>query len=295
MASSFQQRRLRITIKLVAGAFSKDGNPDTVVLEDFRTRVNISQPGGYEFASLRASIYGVSKDTMDRLTFINFTNLDIHRNTIQVEATDANGLFTTIYLGEITEAYAEYSGAPDVPFMIEAVSGLVGSLSVSPAVNYPGPQKVVTMLTQLANELNLSLENNGVDNILTDQYLTGSPMQKVQRIAANARIQYWYVPEQGVLAIAPMKKPRNSTPVLYSPETGLVGWPKLLYNGIQFRALFVPQVFQGCRVKVESSVPACNGDWYIASMSHSLDASVPGGAWFSDFVATSTGELIATL
>jgi hypothetical protein len=294
MAASFQQRRLRVTFQLAAGTFSKVGEPDTITLEDFRTKVQIHAPGGYEFAVCRLQIYGVSKDAMDRMTVINYQNLDFLRNTLRVEATDANGLFVTVFLGEVFQAFAEYSGAPDVPFVAEARSGMIGSLAPAPATSYPGPQQVSAMMAEQAKQLNLTLENNGVNTTLTDQYLGGTPLQKVQRIAAAARIQYWYLPEQGVLAIAPMGVARAGPPVLYGLDSGLVGWPKKLHVGIAFTALFVPQVFHGCKIQMASSVPACNGEWYIISMSHRLDAVTPGGAWFSDYVATPENVVIVT-
>lgn len=294
MASSFQRRRLRVTFQLAAGTFAREGDPDTIVLEDFRTKVEIHAPGGFEFAMCKVRVYGIDKAVMDRLTVINYQNLDYLRNTLRVEATDANGQFSTIFLGEIFQSFPEYAGAPDVPFMAEARSGIVGSLMPAASKSYPGPQKVSVMMAELAKELNLTLENNGVESTLTDQYLGGTPLQKVQRIAAAARIQYWLLPEQGVLAIAPMSSPRAGEPIIYNIDSGLVGWPTKLHVGIAFTALFVPQVSHGLRINMESSVPACNGDWYIISMSHRLEAMAPGGSWFTDFVATPPNIAIRT-
>lgn len=294
MATSFQRRRLRITFQLAAGTFSAAGNPDTITLEDFRTRAEINAPGGYEFSMCKLQIYGVNKDAMDRLTVINYQNLDFLRNTLRVEATDNEGQFTTIFLGEVIQAHPEYAGAPEVPLYVEARSGMIGSLAPAPAVAYPGAQKISVMMAQLASELGLVLENNGVEGTLTDQYLGGTPLQKVQRIAASARIQYWYLPEQGVLAIAPMGMPRASDPVIYNVDTGLVGWPTKLHVGIQFKALFIPQIFHGCKIRMESSVPSCNGNWYIISLNHKLDSVTSGGAWFTDIVATPENVTIRT-
>lgn len=293
MASSFQRRRLRVTFQLATGTFAKVGNPDTIVLEDFRTKVEIHAPGGYSYAQCKVRVYGIDKVVMDRLTVINYLNLDFMRNTLRVEATDANGLYSTIFLGEIIQSFPEYAGAPDVPFTAEARSGIVASLAPAKAVSYPGAQKVSVMMEALAKEMNLTLENNGVESTLNDQYLGGTALQKVQSIAAAARIQYWYAPEQGVLAIAPMGVPRKSDPVTYNIDTGLVGWPTRLHQGIAYTALFVPQVFHGGKIKMESSVPACNGEWYVISMSHRLEAMAPGGPWFTDFVATPPGVLVS--
>lgn len=295
MESSFQQRRIRITFQLAAGTFNKEDDPDIVEFQDYRVRAEINAPGGYEFSSCRLRIYGIGKDTMDRLTVINYTNLDFLRNIVTVEATDNNGEFTKIFVGEVYQATPDYLGAPDVALMVEARAGLIGSLASSVASSFPGARKVSEIMGVLASELNLTLENNGVESTLTDQYLSGTPLQKVQNVASAARIQYWYLPEENVLAIAPMGAPRNTyDPVRYSAQTGLVGWPMKRHVGIAFTALFNPQTFHGSKIEMDSTVPSCNGNWYIVSMSHRIDGNVPGGAWFTDFVATPENAFILT-
>lgn len=286
MVSSFQRRRVRVTFQLASGTFLRDGDPDTVVLEDYRAQVDIDAPGGYEFSTCRLRMYGIEQQTMDRLSVINYQNLDFLRNSIRVEATDNEGQFSTIFLGEIYIAQPDYAGAPNVAFVVEARAGLIGSLAPSAATSFPGAQKVSVMMQQLAAELGLTLENNGVESTLTDQYLSGTASQKIQKIADAARIQFWYVPEQGVLAIAPMGVARQGAALNYNLATGLVGWPTKTHTGVMFTALFNPAIFHGAQILLESDVSACNGEWYIVSMSHRLDSESPGGAWFTHFVAT---------
>lgn len=292
MATSFQRRGLRVTFQLASGTFWREGNPDTVKLEGFRTGIEIDAPGGYEFAVCRARIYGVDQLTMDRLTVINFQNLDFYRNTLLVEATDGDGQYTVIFHGEIYTAQPDYTGAPDVAFVAEARSGLIGSLSVASPNSYPGAQRVSAIMSRLARELGVALEDNGVTSTVTDMYLAGSPLTKVQALAEAARIQYWYAPEQGVLAIAPSGIPRRGNRVIFNMNTGLVGWPTKIHVGVAFTALFNPAAFHGCPILLETDVTACHGEWYIISMSHRLDAEMPGGAWFTHFVATPANTTI---
>lgn len=286
MGTSFQRRTLKITFKLASGTFLRDGNPDTVAFEGFRSQVEIDAPGGYEFATCRLRIFGIDQATMDRLTVINYQNLDFFRNTVQIEASDEDGQLTSIFLGEIYIAQPDYTGAPDVAFIAEARSGLIGSLKPTPAVSFPGAQKVSSIMSRLAAELGVALEDNGVTTTVTDMYLAGSALHKVQAIADAARIQYWFLPEQGLLAIAPMGVARRSTAVGYTFNNGLVGWPTKTHVGIAFTALFNPATYHGCKILMEQDVSSCNGEWYIISMSHRLDAEMPGGAWFTHFVAT---------
>lgn len=286
VASTFQRRRLRVTFKLAAGTFLEEGDPDTVVLEDFRTECEIDAPGGYELSTCRLRVYGIERFTMDRLTVINYQNLDFLRNTVLVEATDEDGQFNSIFFGEIYSAQPDFSGAPDVPFVCEALSGLVGTLAPAASGTYPGAQQVSAIMSRLARELGLTLEDNGVTTTVTDQVLVGSPLDKVKQLAEAARIQFWYAPEQGVLAIAPMGIARRGNPVSYNFNTGMVGFPTKTHNGVNFTALFTPAAFHGGQVFIESDVSACNGEWYIVSMSHRLAANMPGGPWFTHFTVT---------
>lgn len=286
MGLSFQRRRLRVTFKLAAGTFSQVGDPDTLVLENYRAQVEIDAPGGYEFATCRLRIYGVDRFDMDRLTVINYQNLDFLRNTMQVEATDNDGVFTTIFLGEIYISQPDWAGMPSVPLVAEARAGLIGSLAPAAAGSYPGAQKVSIIMSKLAQELGVTLENNGVDSTITDMYLAGTTIHKIQTLASAARIQFWFLPEQSVLAIAPMGVARTSNPVSINLSTGLVGFPTKTHVGIMFTALFNPSIYHGCKIFMESDVSSCNGEWYIVSMSHRLDAEIPGGAWFTHFTAT---------
>lgn len=289
MAATFQSRRLRLTFKLAAGTFNREAEADTVVFDNFRTSLDIEAPGGYQFATLRARVFGISQETMNRLTVINYQNRDYLRNTITVEATDDEGVYVVVFVGDIFTAQPDYTGAPDVPFVVEAMSGFIGSLTPAQSKSFRGAVPVSTMAEQIAKDLNLGLENNGVESTLTDMYLAGSPIQQLVQLASASGIQYWYVPEQNTLAIAPPGYYRykwQGDALYIDAARGLVGWPTKLHEGVQFTMIYRPQIFHGIPIHLESAVPACNGDWYIIRMYHKLDGNVPGGAWFSTVVAT---------
>lgn len=293
MATSFQRRRLRYVIQLAEGTFNKEGEPDTITLEDFRSHVEIQAMGGFMFAACKATIYGISKESMDRLTFINLLSLDFRRNTIRVEATDDNGEFSVIFFGEILQSAPSYANMPNVPLVIEARSGVIGSLKPTNPDTSPGPQKVANIMARLALDMGLKLENNGVDTVLTDMVLTGTTADKIQAVQEAADIQVWTIYEDGVLAIAPAGQSRKSEPILYSAQTGMIRSPTRLHNGVIFQALFNPATRHGCKVKIESDVPLANGEWYVISMTHVLSCNEPGGPWFTDFAASPQGMYIA--
>lgn len=287
MDSSFQHRRLRYTFKMASGSFSKEGDPDTYVFEDYRSELEVESNGGYEFSTCKLRLFGIDQTIMNRLFILNYQNIEYMRNALTIEATNNNGEFAVIFVGEIFLSMADYTGAPDVPLIVEARSGLITSLT-PPEDNpsYPGAYKVSDMMRSLAYQLGLDFENAGVEETLTDQYLWGSPIQKIQSIAQASRIQYWYLPERNLLVIAPMGSARTSVPVEVNLETGLVGWPTKVIIGVEFTSLFNPAIAQGCLVFIDSDVPSCNGEFYIIRLSHKLSSEIPGGPWFSYFTAT---------
>lgn len=293
MATSFQRRRLRFVIQLAEGTFDKEGEPDTVTLEDFRSHVEVQAMGGFMFAACKATIYGISKETMDRLTFINLLSLDFRRNTIRVEATDDNGEFSIIFVGEILQSAPNYQSMPSVPLVIEARSGVIGSLKPTNPDSYPGPQKVANIMARLASDLGLKLENNGVDSVVTDMVLTGTTNEKIRTLQEAADIQVWSAYEDSTLAIAPAGVARISVPIIYSAATGMVRSPTRLHNGVIWQALFNPATRHGCKVEIKSDVPLANGEWYVISMTHVLSCNEPGGPWFTDFAASPQGMYIA--
>lgn len=290
VASTLQSRRIRLTFRLTSGSFSREGEPDTVTYDGARIQAQISAMGGYEFAQCRLHVYGLAQDVMDRLSILQNGLFDIQRNTVLIEAGDQDGNLTAIFLGAMITAAPEYNGAPDVPFIIEAMSGVIGTLQTSQPRSWRGAVPVATIMQTLAEELGAALENNGVTATVTDMSLGGTTLEKVQNLAFSSGTQFWYLPEINTLAIAPRGGGRNADPVRIAPDSGLVGWPtRIQTGGVSFTMLFNPYVQHGAPVTLDTSVASCRGTWYISSMTHRLDSETPGGAWHTDYFATGFG------
>lgn len=291
VASTLQSRRIRLTFQLTSGSFNREGEPDKVVYDYARVQTQISAMGGYEYAQCRLHVFGLAQDVMERLSIIQNGLFDIQKNYVTIEAGDRDGNLSVIFLGAMITAAPEYNGAPDVPFIVEAMSGVIGSLQPSQPRSWRGAVPVATIMQTLADELGATLENNGVTATVTDMSLGGTPLEKVQRLATASATQFWYLPEINTLAIAPRGSSRAATSIKISPETGLIGWPtRIQTGGVSFSTLFNPYVQHGCPVTLGTSVASCRGDWYISSMVHRLDSETPGGAWQTEYFATGFGS-----
>lgn len=276
------------------GSFAGPGEPDTVVYEGFRSSVQINAPGGWQFATARISIKGLAQDVMNRLTIINNFNYELQRNEVLVEATGPDGKYNTLFLGTIGSAYADYMGAPDVSFMVEAYNAMQSATDANPPTSWPGPQKVSAIAGELCKRIGLKLEDNGVDATVSDAYLSGSYFNQLRSLCEMARCQVWIDSAEGVVAISPQGRPRNIEPVLMNGDLGLIGWPTPTHLGVDFMCLYDPGVYFGRQVKLETSVTPCAGNWYVRGLSINLDCETPGGAWFMYVNANAISQFVRT-
>lgn len=284
------------------GSFSGEGEPDTVVYEGFRSSVQIQAPGGWQYSTAKASIKGMALDVMQRLTIINYTNTELQRNEITIEATGLDGEYSVLFVGTINNAYVDYMGAPDVAFNIEAIQLLFDANIADKPTSWPGVNKVSEIATFLAGKFGYRLENNGVISTVTDQILTGSYHNQLVHLCEKiARCQHWIDARSGTVSIAPMGSPLDLPEVSISPETGLVGWPTPNHLGVDVVCLYNPEIRHGAPIKLTTSVAvsgqstaipegqtqtqqgqqiSLSGKWYVNGIATILDCETPGGAWF---------------
>lgn len=292
MGFSFQQRRLRFTFHLATAVFDKEGDPDKVEIVDFRSQAEIQNTGGFDFANCRGKIFGIDQETMDRLTLIyDGVTPGLNSNVVIVEATDDDGAFSTVFRGEILHCAPAYNNAPNVPLEFSARAGIIGSLAPTYARSFPGPRLVSDMISGLATELGYAFENNGVQTVLIDQTLAGTPMEMLQSLKEAANLEMHIDTAENVLSIAPFGMPRESDPIKISKETGLVGWPEKFAYYIEFQTLFNPDVHIGCKIEMESDYPICNGEWFINRSTFNLSCNMPGGPWFTEYAASKANIL----
>lgn len=293
MGASFQQRSLRFTFHLATAVFNKEGDPDKVELEDFRSSVEVLNSGGFDFANCRGKIFGIDQETMDRLTLIyDGVTPGIDSNVLTVEATDDEGAFSIVFRGEILHCAPAYNNAPDVPLEFSARAGIIGALAPTYSRSFPGARKVADIVSGLASELGYTFENNGVTTVLIDQTLAGTPTEMLQTVKAAANIEMNIDTPSNVLSIAPRGQPRESEPVVVSKDTGLVGWPTKYAYYIEFAMLYTPDIHIGCKIDMQSDYPICNGEWFINRSTLNLSCNTPGGPWFTEYAASKANLLV---
>lgn len=289
MSSFENQKHLRFVITLGTGKFGSSNN-DQIILQGFRASANIDKAGGMMMGTLRAKIYGVKQADMNAVTTLQWKPGTIIPNTVEVFAIDGKAE-TLVFAGNVVNAWGDYQNMPDVFLHIQAQSAFFNQLISTAPRSFKGSVDVAVVMGQIAKELGLLFENNGVDIKLTDVYLPNTGLEQAKDLARMAACDF-YVDDK-ILAITPRNAPRVVTIPLVSKESGLMGYPTFDGIGISFQTLFNPAITFGGSIKMATDIPQAAGEWVVTSIAHQLESERPGGAWFS-YVRGNTNGLAVT-
>jgi hypothetical protein len=291
---AFVTRKISVTFALGLGSFGADGS-DTVTIEGLRTSVSITQAGGVSMAQLDLRIWGMPLDTMQKLTVLNKIAYQEERNNyVSITAGDDQSGMSLVFNGMIKEAWADASGAPEICFVVSAFAGMGASIRPVPPTSFKGPvsadvffSSIAKLVTDGTSLTPYALENSGVTGTLDNPYWAGTARQQLDKAADALNCNVTIDTVKQVIAIWPAGSARGQNILDVSPATGLVGYPQWTQNGLVFTTLYSPSIVFGQQVKVSSpisdGVPVFGGagTWAVASISHNLDAELPGGQWFT--------------
>jgi len=302
---AFKQKKINISFALGTGTFGDTGKNQSK-LEGLRAIVDIRRAGGVAMSTANIEVYGMTLDMMNQLSTLGLVATTVRRNTVQVEAGDADGM-TVVFTGTIINAYPDFSSLPDVAFRVEAHTGLIDAVAPTNPQSFPQPTKASDILAGIANQLGVPFENNGVTTVLPPSYFYGSPRTQALAVVEAAGCQ-WNGMEDGTLAIWNPGEARGGQAPLISKDTGMVLYPQFSSNGITLRTTYNPSIGFGKKIVVESSLgdvlakslnQTANGKgvsqdkkqttWVVFDLNHRLSAQTPRGPWFSFIQAAPLG------
>lgn len=294
--SGFKHRKIDVAFTLGEGAFGETGTENTVTLTGLRVSISVVKAGGIGFTQAEVRVYGMDLSDMNKLSTLGKPVIQDRKNSIGVSAGDVGGAMSVVFQGNIRQAWADFNGMPNVPFIVLAFDGGLLATKPLPVNSYSGDVDVATVLAGLCQQLGLTLENNGVSSIVSNPYLHGSAADQIRDICGHSIPRINYILENvgsagGKLAIWPADGIRAGAVPLIAPETGMVGYPAFTENGIVIRTTYDPTVIFGAKIEVRSDIkPAC-GFWQPFSVAHDLEAETPGGAWFTTLQCNTFGHL----
>jgi hypothetical protein len=244
-----------------------------------RTSARILRAGGYNQSELQLEIRGLSLQHINQLSTYGTVIHPNYNYKIKVDAGDDINGMSTVFVGNIQQAWADMKAMPDCPFhVIATVQGDAATMKADPT-SFSGPTEAETMLQQLAGTANLGFRNFGLKAKLADPYFWGSPWKQMKEIldAANGD----GIIENGVLNVWPQDGKTDGNLVI-SPGTGLRDYPSFTQYGVQVRYEFHKNIPYRSTMTIEGSqIEQANGTWTIIRIDYDLQSNTPHGQWFA--------------
>ncbi len=232
-------------------------------------------------------IFGLPLGMMNELTRIGTIANGFRNNKVMIAAGEEGGAMSVVHQGVINRAYADFNGAPEVVFEGLSYSGFDAAMKPVAARSYKGPTDAAKVMADLAKDMGVAFERNGVSVILQNPYFPGTSWTQLQSCADAARLEYTL--DKGLLAIWNRGGSRKTdNPVRIAVDTGMVGYPVYTSNGIQVRTLFNPDIGLGKIIEVDTTLTPAKGKWHVYGVAHTLESETPNGQWFTD-IACSKG------
>ena len=275
---SFVKRKIDISFQLPSGQMFAGTSSNIVKISGLRVHASIVKAGGAGMTTTQVRVFGLSPSLMNQVATYGAPPDLATPTTVQIEAGDDDSGMAIVAIGNVQTAAADYNQAPDVSFNITAFTGQIAAIKPAKPFSGAGGYDCATIMQELATACGYSFENNGVSVILSNPYLCGSARDQMQELSEAGDFN-WII-DGNTLAIWPRYGSRAGTPVLMSPDTGMVGYPTFLNQGVSVRALFNPTLKYGATIQVQSSLqPAC-GIWSVYKLAYELQSETPGGTWF---------------
>lgn len=250
----------------------------TVKVENLRIFARIVKMGGVGMGTAEVTIYGLTLDLMNQLATFGTRVHPQYNYKVRVEAGDAINGMSLVFVGTITQAWADFQAMPDVPFHVIAQAGAIEAVQTGTPTSIAGSADVATMIKGLAAQMGLPFENNGVNVKIADPYFWGSPRNQVKAIAEAAGID-WIIDDDKV-AIWPANAARAGDTLEVSPQTGMAYYPTFTDYGVLVKLEFRRAITYATKFNVQSDItPAC-GVWNIRLVDYDLQAREPHGRWF---------------
>jgi hypothetical protein len=243
-----------------------------------RTHARVLRAGGYNLSELQLEIRGLSLQHISQLSTYGTV---IHPNygyKIQVDAGDEINGMSTIFVGNIQQAWADMKAMPDCPFHVIATAGGQAAVMKADPTSFSGPTPAETILKQIAGKAKLGFNNFGLNKMIADPYHWGSPWKQMREVidAANGE----GIIENETLKVWPMNG--NSGGNLFiAAGTGLRDYPSFTQYGVQVRYEFHRDIEYRSQMTIQSDIqPAC-GTWTIIRIDYDLQSNTPHGNWFA--------------
>lgn len=274
--NSFTRKQLAVTFNIEL----PDGTTQSLTLEaNYRIRATIENAGMSTGSLLSMDIYGMNESDMNALSYVpNFSNvlsprtINQSNSTVIVRAGDYGAPLSTVFMGQLTEAYGTFDDSTSI-FHLKAQTTVLLAANVPPVLSYSGPRSVASILSDICVAAGCQLIDHGGwerPQVLTNAYLEGSSLQQIKRAVKDSchgtynasvaisnntssgssfirTIDVWG-PQYGAV----LTDEDSMTAPLISYSTGLIGYPQYNRNGVSIETLFRPDIAYYQPIKIDS-------------------------------------------
>jgi len=285
------ERKARVTVAVTRTDSAGNATPENYTFVQHRMKIQVRQGGG-QYGNAKVEIFGVPPDTMNNIARLWLETLTPQNtDTLSIDVWDGTG-YIPFFQGVISWSSVNGGGMPAVSLMIEANAAmLLMNSTASPYAN-AGPVALRSALEAIVTPEGFAVDiSDAVPAYqLTDQRVTGSPMEQVIAIMKQFTDLTWFVNLQRVV-VRKAGAPYSDDSVDISLQTGMQSLPMYSSSGLQFGTVFNPKLRPGIACNVTTTFDFVNRTLWVASvLAHQLDANVPGGQWTTSVAANSFGS-----
>jgi hypothetical protein len=238
--------------------------------------INIRNEIGLNNNSAVITIYGLDVEIINTLSRINVnSNYDLWTdNQVDIFAgyvlDSATGLPPLVYTGQIRSAGADFSNT-DRPFVVKSLQGGVSRNALAPPTSVSGQISLNDLLKSLANRDGSNYVSNNVTGSVSNVAYDGSLIQQIEKICRdNNLIKNWDF-TKNILYVSPSGTALSNQVYELNSNTGMIGSPQPLEDGVSVAAYFNPSLTLGQTINLTSQYyDYVNRPWIINAMFHVL-------------------------
>ncbi|EHG4046508.1 hypothetical protein J4486_005105 [Salmonella enterica] len=278
---SYVQRDITVEFTLSDGRTFDNGKGNILTIPGAKCFATVTVYGGTAGTQITLYVWGLSPAHMADLSYRGvWRPAQSTANKMRVKADGR-----LIFEGDITDAYADYNQAPDIPLILTGQVGFNLRNQTAADFSAKGDVPVADIIRALASSAGLKFENQGVSRSLSNPHFSGNIVQQMldAALAADINIDLGDVEK---VTIWPKDKALDIPPLYISPDHGLTGYPVYTMTGLSATTIFCPDLFIGRRVHLESSLPNVTGDYQLTGVIHTITSRTVGGPWSSNCTMT---------
>ncbi|MGU7278987.1 baseplate hub protein [Salmonella enterica subsp. enterica serovar Morehead] len=278
---SYVQRDITVEFTLSDGRTFDKGKGNILTIPGAKCFATVTVYGGTAGTQITLYIWGLSPSHMADLSYRGvWRPAQSTANKMRVKADGR-----LIFEGDITDAYADYNQAPDIPLILTGQVSFNLRNQTAADFSAKGDVPVADIIRALASSAGLKFENQGVSRSLSNPHFSGNLVQQMLDAASAADINIDLGDVEKV-TIWPKDKALDIPAVHISPDHGLIGYPVYTMTGLSATTIFCPDLFIGRRVHLESSLPNVTGDYSLTGVIHTITSRTVGGPWSSNCTMT---------